>query len=150
MSVNADKPARLMNLLLVEDDDDHAEILLRTFQKNRIANTITRVKDGEAALAVLNKQDGYENVPRPDIILLDLKLPRLDGHELLKIIKTDPNLLSIPVVVLTTSDADADRERAYEYHANSYIVKPVNFSRFRQLVHDLSLYWGVWSPPPNS
>ncbi len=140
----------LMNILLVEDDDDHAEILLRTIKRNRVANLIHRVADGEAALAYLRREGEYADRPRPDIILLDLKLPKLNGHELLKIIKADTELQAIPVVVLTTSDAETDREKAYAEHANSYIVKPVNFTRFRQMVHDLSLYWGVWSPPPKT
>ena len=139
-----------MNFLLVEDDDDHAEIVLRTLKRNRVANTIDRVADGESALAYLRNVGAFANRKRPDIILLDLKLPKLSGHELLKIIKTDPKLLSIPVVVLTTSSAESDRERAYEHHANSYIVKPVNFTRFREMVRDLSLYWGVWSPPSHA
>jgi CheY-like chemotaxis protein len=138
---------RLLDFLLVEDDDDHAEIVLRSLEKNRVANTVHRVADGEEAVKYLRGEGSYAGRPRPDVVLLDLRLPKLDGHEVLKIIKTDPQLLTIPVVVLTTSDAESDRARAYEHHANSYIVKPVDFAQFRQMVSDLSLYWGVWSPP---
>jgi CheY-like chemotaxis protein len=132
----------------VEDDDDHAEIVLRTLRRNRVANALYRVADGEAAMAFLRQEGEHAGLTRPDIILLDLKLPKIDGHEVLTIIKNDPELLSIPVVVLTTSDAESDRLRAYKLHANSYVVKPVNFARFRQMVTDLSLYWGIWSTPP--
>jgi CheY-like chemotaxis protein len=137
----------LLHFLLVEDDDAHALIAMRTLQRNRVANTIDRVADGEAALAYLRRQPPYADRPRPDVILLDLKLPRVDGHEVLAGIKEDPDLRDIPVVVLTTSDAETDRMRAYSHHANSYLVKPIDFERFRQMVDDLCLYWGVWNRP---
>jgi CheY-like chemotaxis protein len=139
---------RLFHFLLVEDDDDHAAIVLRTLQRNRVSNTVDRVADGEQALHYLRQQPPYVGRPRPDVILLDLKLPKLDGHEVLAAIKAEPALRSIPTVVLTTSDAEIDRLRAYSNHANSYLVKPVDFQRFRQMVEDLNLYWGVWNQPP--
>jgi CheY-like chemotaxis protein len=83
--------------------------------------------------------------PDPDVVLLDLKLPRIDGHEVLAEIKQDDLLRHIPVVVMTTSDAEIDRARAYDCYANSYVVKPTDFHQFRQLVDDLSLYWGIWN-----
>ena len=138
---------RLLHFLLVEDDDDHAEIVLRTFRQNHIGNTIERVPDGVEALKYVRRQDGYAGKSRPDVILLDLNLPRMSGHEVLDAIKADDDLKSIPVVVLTTSDADADRAKAYAHHANSYVVKPVDFVRLRQMVNDLSLYWGLWNQP---
>ena len=135
----------LLHFLLVEDDDDHAEIVLRTFRQNHIGNTIERVADGVEALAYVRAQEPYTQRRRPDVILLDLNLPRIDGHEVLKSIKSDPDFRCIPVVVLTTSDAETDRAKAYEHYANSYVVKPVDFSRLRQMVNDLSLYWGLWN-----
>jgi DNA-binding response OmpR family regulator len=138
-----------LSVLLVEDDDDHAELVTRTLRRNRLAGTIARLHDGESALAYLRREDAYADRPRPDIVLLDLKLPKLDGYDVLKAIKGDDVLRMIPVIILTTSDAEADRSRAYAYNANSYIVKPVNFDRFRKMVEDLSLYWGVWSQPPH-
>ena len=141
---------RLMNFLLVEDDDGHAELLLRTIKRQRVANTLGRVADGEAALADVRGKRPYRGRVRPDIILLDLKLPKLDGLDVLKAIKEDPRLCATPVVILTTSDSETDRLAAYEHHANSYIVKPVNFARFRKMVEDLSLYWGIWSVPPET
>jgi CheY-like chemotaxis protein len=144
-------PPKLLHFLLVEDDDDHATILIRTLRQNRIANTIDRAADGIEALAYLRQEGEYAGRLRPDVVLLDLKLPRMDGHEVLAAIKDDPALRSIPVVVLTTSDAESDRARAYDHHANSYLVKPVDFERFRQMANELSLYWGVWNEPvPNS
>ncbi len=137
----------LVNFLLVEDDDDHAEIVVRTLKRNRIANNIVRLSDGAEALGYLRKCADGAPSSRPDIILLDLKLPKVDGHEVLAAIKSDEHLRSIPVVVLTTSEAESDRARAYDSHANSYLVKPMNFSRFRKMVDDLSLYWGVWNEP---
>lgn len=141
---------RLLHFLLVEDDDDHAEIVLRTFRQNHIGNTIERVPDGIEALQYVRHEGRYAGKPRPDVILLDLNLPKMDGHEVLDAIKSDDDLKRIPVVVLTTSDAETDRVKAYEHHANSYVVKPVDFARLRQMVNDLSLYWGLWNQPtPN-
>lgn len=137
----------LVRFLLVEDDDSHAELVERNLRRERIENTLDRVCDGDAAIKYLRHEPPYEDSPRPDVILLDLKLPKIDGHEVLKIIKGDEKLRSIPVVVLTTSDTEADREKAYEYNANSYLVKPIDFEQFRRIVKELSLYWGVWNRP---
>ena len=139
---------RLLTFLLVEDDDNHAHLVTRSLKKARVQNQVFRVRDGAAALAFLKRQGEYVGKPHPDVILLDLKLPKLSGHEVLASIKQDDELKMIPVVVMTTSDAESDRAKAYEYHANSYVVKPVDFERFRQLVADLCLYWGVWNEPP--
>ena len=137
---------RLVHFLLVEDDDDHATLIMRSLQRSRVSNQVDRVKDGEAALAYL-KQQGEFAGRRPDVVLLDLKLPRVDGHEVLRQIKEDESLRYIPFVVLPTSQPEVDRARAYEHHANSYLVKPVNFDRFQQMIEDLNLYWGVWNMP---
>ena len=140
-------PPKLLHFLLVEDDDDHATIMIRTLRQNRIANAVDRVADGLQAIAYMRQEGHYREKPRPDVVLLDLKLPRMDGHEVLAAIKSDEKLRSIPVVVLTTSDAETDRARAYDRYANSYLVKPVDFERFRQMANELSLYWGVWNEP---
>jgi CheY-like chemotaxis protein len=139
---------RLVRFLLVEDEDVHAELVMRSLQKARVSNEVYRVADGAEALAFLRRQGQYTGEPRPDVILLDLKLPKVDGHEVLEAIKRDESLRVIPVVVMTTSAAETDRAEAYRHHANSYVVKPVDFDKFRQLVTDLSLYWGVWNVPP--
>lgn len=139
---------RPIHFLLIEDDEDHAYFVTRALDDNRVANKITHMIDGESGLAYLRREPPYESSERPDVVLLDLRLPRMSGHEVLEIIKKEPGLCAIPVVVLTTSKAEADRERAYRLHANSYLLKPVDFERFHQMVRDLSLYWSVWNEPP--
>ncbi len=129
-------------------DDTHAHLVTRSLARARVSNEVHRARDGEEALAFLRREGEFADAPRPDVVLLDLQLPKLDGHEVLATIKQDHDLMRIPVVIMTTSDAERDREQAYELHANSYVVKPVDFERFRQLVEELSLYWGVWNEPP--
>lgn len=142
--------SRIVHFLLVEDDDAHAELIMMALAQNRVTNTVFRVSDGEEALAYLRHRPPYADCPRPDVVLLDLKLPRVDGHEVLQHLKDDPDLSLIPVVVLTTSAAEADRARAYQNHANSYLVKPVDFDKFNQMVQDLKLYWCIWNQPPTT
>lgn len=139
---------RLISFLLVEDDDDHAELVIRSLQNNRVTNKIDRVKDGAKALEYLYAHLEDPMLSLPDVVLLDLKLPKVDGHEVLRRIKSDPVLKLIPVVILTTSAAESDRAAAYSQHANSYLVKPLDFNSFRKLAEDLNLYWGVWNEPP--
>jgi CheY-like chemotaxis protein len=134
--------------LLVEDDDNHAELVRRNLDRDRIQNTLDHVIDGEEALRYLRAEAPYQDRTRPDVVLLDLKLPKVSGLEVLQAVKADLNLAAIPVVVLTTSDAETDRQRAYELQANSYLMKPIDFVQFRRMVQDLSLYWGVWNRPP--
>lgn len=140
--------SQLVNFLLVEDDDDHAELVKRNLRRARVANSVTHVMDGVEALDFLHRRGAYPNAERPDVVLLDLKLPKADGLEVLAEIRANKDLADLPVVILTTSDAEADRERAYQHHVNSYLVKPVDFEKFRQMVNDLSLYWGVWNVLP--
>ncbi len=141
----ADRPVRF---LLAEDDADHADLVMRALRKSDVSNEFAHVRDGEEALAYLRRQPPHENVSRPDVIVLDLKMPRMDGHELLEVIKVDPDLAMIPVVVLTTSKSEADRARAYGSHANSYLVKPLDFQRFHEMISQLGVYWSVWNEPP--
>ena len=141
---------RLVHFLLVEDDEDHAQLVIRNLSKGRIKNRIDHVFTGEDALDYLKNEGEYADAERPDVVLLDIQLPGIDGHDVLAAIRKDEVLKSLPVVVLTTSDAEIDRAKAYEHHANSYLVKPLNFETFRTLVNDLSLYWGVWNQPPPS
>lgn len=110
------------------------------------------VTDGEEAVAYLRREHPYEDpvrAPRPDVILLDLRLPKVDGLEVLRQIKNDPNLMQLPVVVLSTSQADDDVSRAYQLHANSYVVKPIDFAALTQLISDLGFYWLIWNRSPN-
>ncbi|MGA2180701.1 MAG: response regulator [Verrucomicrobiota bacterium] len=138
-------------ILLVEDDPAHAEIVRRNFVNFRMANRpvqLVHVADGEDALDYLFSRGKFQNPgqsPRPNLILLDLRLPKVDGLEVLKIVKADADLVSIPVVVLTTSSAEADVAKAYESHANSYLVKPMDLSQFNKLMDVLGFYWLVWN-----
>jgi len=139
-------------ILLVEDDDGHAEIVRRNFEESLLANKLIRVADGQAALDYLYRRNGYGDpakAPRPGIILLDLRMPRVDGLTVLKTIKADPGLSSIPVVILTTSQAETDIAKAYESHANSYLVKPVDFTKFTDLMKTFGYYWLAWNQPPH-
>jgi len=138
-------------ILLIEDNPAHAEMVIRNFEEQRIANKIYHVLDGEAALNYLYHRGPFtalESSPRPHVILLDLRLPKISGLQILQEIKQDEGLLSIPVVILTTSEAERDLAMAYESHANSYLVKPVDFAKFSQLVNDLGLYWLAWNRQP--
>lgn len=138
-------------VLLVEDEPAHAEIVRRNFVDFCPANRLMHVADGQAALDYLFRRAQYrdpERSPRPALVLLDLRLPKVDGLEVLKTIKTDPELCRIPVVILTTSAADADVVKAYDSHANSYLVKPVDFPQFVALMETLGRYWLTWNKIP--
>jgi CheY-like chemotaxis protein len=138
-------------VMLVEDNLDHAELVMRTLEDHRIANKIKHFTDGQTALDYLFQRGEFappESSPRPHVILLDLRLPRVDGLEVLKIIKEDEKLKSIPVVVLTTSEAEKDVARAYYNHANSYLVKPLGYEEFQKLMEDLGFYWLGWNTQP--
>lgn len=145
-----ENPERLLKFLLVEDDDDHAIILTRILERERIVNDVDRASDGVQALEYLKTRLAMGPEYLPDVILLDLKLPKKDGHEVLVEIKEDPKLRAIPVVVLTTSDNERDRIKAYEHYVNSYLVKPLDMMSFRKMVEDLSLYWGIWNRTPRT
>ena len=135
-------------VMLVEDNVDHAELVIRTMEEHRIANKVRHFLDGQSALDYLFHRKEYadRNInPRPHVILLDLRLPRVDGIDVLKAIKESDELKAIPVVVLTTSEAEKDVARAYYNHANSYLVKPVDFRQFSELLETLVRYWMVWN-----
>ena len=141
-------------ILLVEDDPAHAEIVRRNFVNFRMVNRsvqLVHVVDGQQALDYLFRRAEFQDPnqsPRPNLILLDLRLPKVDGLEVLKTVKADAGLANIPVVVLTTSSAEADMASAYGNHANSYLVKPVELPEFRKLMESLSFYWLVWNQEP--
>ena len=139
-------------VMLVEDNVDHAELVIRTLEEHRIANRVRHFLDGQSALDYLFHRGefaGQPNSARPHVILLDLRLPRVDGIDVLKAIKEDNDLKTIPVVVLTTSEAEKDVARAYYNHANSYLVKPVGFEEFKKLMDDLGFYWLSWNTHPD-
>ena len=142
-----------LTILLVEDNLPHAELVKRSLETHEIVNKIYHVSDGEAALAYLLRQGVYADPttsPRPHVVLLDLRLPKVSGLDVLREIKTNNDLRTIPVVILTTSTAERDVVSAYAQHANSYLVKPVDFATFTRLMHDLGLYWLLWNYHPQS
>ena len=138
-------------ILLVEDNPAHAELVLRSFEDHRVANTIIHLSDGESALDYLFRRGPFadpQDSPRPHVILLDLRLPRMDGLEVLKNIRASDDLHTLPVVILTTSEAERDVAKAYEQHTNSYVVKPLDFEGFTALMEDLGFYWLGWNYYP--
>ncbi|GIH27890.1 two-component system response regulator [Acrocarpospora phusangensis] len=128
---------RWIDVLLVEDDPGDVLLTQEAFEHNKVRNKLHVVNDGEQALAFLRREGDYTDVPRPDLVLLDLNLPRKDGREVLEEIKDDPELRSIPVVVLTTSEAEEDILRSYRLHANAYVSKPVDFDQFIRVVRQI-------------
>lgn len=147
-----DVSGETMTILLVEDNDAHAELVIRGLRDQKMLNRICHVQDGEEALDYLFHRGSYvdpESSPRPSLILLDLRLPKIDGLEVLKTIKSNEGMRSIPVVILTTSEADSDVQDAYKRYANSYLVKPVDFSNFNSLLSDLGFYWLGWNHRAN-
>src|SRR4051812_37480524 len=132
---------RLVETLLVEDNEADIRLTREVFADGRVLNKLNVVRDGEEAMAFLKRRHPYEDAPRPDLVLLDLNLPRKDGREVLAEMKNDEELRRIPVVILTTSRADADVVRTYELHANCYIVKPVELSQFVAVVRSIEDFW---------
>ena len=140
-----------VEILIVEDNPNDAEMALRALKKNNLANNVLLVNDGEMALDFIfakGKFAGREEAPRPKIILLDLKLPKVDGLEVLKAIKSNSKTKIIPVIVLTSSKEEKDMVESYRLGVNSYIVKPVDFDKFVVAVRDLSLYWLLLNQQP--
>jgi CheY-like chemotaxis protein len=138
-------------ILLVEDNPDHAELAMRNLDDGKLANRVFHVEDGEAALDFLNHRGIYADpheYPRPHLILLDLRLPKVDGIEVLKSVKASEELKAIPVVILTTSAAERDLAQAYQNYANSYLTKPVDFGSFSELLRDMGFYWLAWNKRP--
>lgn len=138
-------------VMLVEDNVDHAELVIRTLADHRIANKVIHFMDGQSALDYMLRREDYSDPassPRPHVILLDLRLPRMDGLEVLKVIKESEGIRQIPVVILTTSGTEKDIARAYNNHANSYLVKPVGYDEFTRLMNDLGFYWLGWNTHP--
>ena len=128
---------RPIEVLLVEDDAGDVLMTREAFEDAKVANNLSVVSDGEEALRFLRQEGEYADVSRPDLVLLDLGLPKVDGREVLTAIKGDPELGSIPVVVLTTSEAQDDITRSYALHANAYVSKPVDFDRFLHVVKQI-------------
>jgi len=131
----------VIDILLVEDDEGDVLMTREAFEHYKIRNRLHVVNDGEKALQFLRRQAPYGDAPRPGLILLDLNLPRKDGLEVLADLKADPELCVIPVVVLTTSEAEEDILRSYSLHANAYVSKPVDFSRFIEVIRQIDEFF---------
>lgn len=129
------------NILLVEDNEGDIILTLKALKKADIANTIDVVKDGEKALQFLNREGPFRDAKTPGLILLDINLPKINGKEVLSIIKGDDQLRIIPVIMLTTSNAETDITQSYYHHANCFITKPVDFSSFMQVIQTLKDFW---------
>jgi CheY-like chemotaxis protein len=140
------------HILLVEDNEDHAELIMRALGEHHDpAPRVTHVKDGVEALDCLFQRGAHadtDRCSRPDVVFLDLRLPRVDGLEVLRTIKTSPQLRELPVVVLTTSEADKDVAQAYENYANAYVVKPIDFDALDEMVRDAASFWLAWNRRP--
>ncbi len=136
-----DACVRPIEILLVEDSPSDVKLTLTILDQAKMANRVSHVEDGVEAMEFLNRQGKYTAAPRPDLILLDLNLPRKDGREVLAELKSDSDLATIPVVVLTTSKAEQDVLRSYELHANCYITKPVDFTSFLDVVQSIEKFW---------
>lgn len=133
--------ARPIEILLVEDNPAEVRLTREVLKEGRVRNSVSVVSDGVEALSFLRRGPGFEASPRPDLILLDLNLPRKDGREVLAELKDDPDLRRIPVVVLTTSIAEQDVLRSYSLHANCYITKPVDLDQFIAVVRSIDEFW---------
>ena len=132
-----------MEILLVEDSPSDTDLTIEALKEAKVRNHLSTVEDGVQAIEFLRRQGKFAGAPRPDLIMLDLNLPRKDGREVLAEIKADASLKTIPVVVLTTSRAEQDVLQAYNLHANCYIAKPVGFEQFLQVVHAIESFWLV-------
>ncbi|HLU40825.1 MAG TPA: response regulator [Microthrixaceae bacterium] len=132
---------RPIEILLVEDDEGDVLLTTEALEASKVTNNMHVARNGEEALKFLRREQGYHDVPRPDIVLLDLNLPRIDGREVLAQIKSDPELRRIPIVVLTTSEAEEDILRSYDLHANAYVTKPVDFERFLEVIQSIDEFF---------
>ena len=140
-----------VTILLVEDNIDHVQLITRSLKEHRMANRIFHVGDGDAALDYLFRRGAYgdhDKCPRPNLVLLDLRLPKLDGLDVLSEIRSSHEFRVLPVVALTTSDADRDIVRAYAEGVNSYLVKPLDFEKFSEMMTNLGFYWVLWNRYP--
>ena len=141
--------AKVIHILLVDDDPGDVRLTLESLKRSKLYSSIDTVDNGEEALAYLRQEGKYSNSPRPDLILLDLNMPRKDGRETLEEIKKDPKLRLIPVVVLTTSSSEADVFKSYDLGANCYITKPVDLTEFMKVIHETESFWfAVVKLPP--
>jgi len=139
----------LPHILYAEDNDDHAGLFLRSLEEGEFEVSVDRVADGEEAIDYLYEREKYaDGHPKVDLVVLDLRMPKMDGLEVLKEIKTSQSFKLIPVVILTTSDSETDRIKAFEYHANAYVVKPFEYEKLVELADTLKLFWFQFNMAP--
>jgi CheY-like chemotaxis protein len=140
-----------IEILLIEDNPGDARLAVEALKDSKVSNNLYHVRDGVEAMQFLHRQGEYNDAPHPDLILLDLNLPRKDGREVLAEIKEDPELRLVPVVVLTTSEAERDLVRTYDLHANAYVVKPIDLNRFIEVVQAIEDFWfAIVKLPPKA
>jgi len=145
-----DQLVKPITILLVEDNPGDADLAREALDNSKFNNNLQVVDDGEKAMAFLHREGPYSDAPRPDLILLDLNLPKKDGRQVLAEIKADPELMRIPVVILTTSRAEEDVLRTYNLHANCYITKPIDLNQFLHVVRSIEDFWlSIVVLPPN-
>jgi CheY-like chemotaxis protein len=139
-----------IEIILVEDDQNDAELIMRTLRKHNLANHVTLAKDGVEALELIFGNGGFANMSDecPKVVLLDIKLPKVDGIEVLRRLKSDERTKDIPVVMLTSSNQEQDIKIAYDLGANSFVTKPIRFEEFAKVVADLGVYWLMLNVPP--
>jgi CheY-like chemotaxis protein len=139
-----------VEILLIEDNEGDVYLTKKAFQEGKIINNLFVANDGEQALSILNNEPPYEDHIKPDLILLDINLPKLGGREVLERIKSDQKLRHIPVIILSSSEADKDIMDMYDLHANSYVTKPVDVNKFRQVATVIEDFWmGIVKLPPD-
>jgi CheY-like chemotaxis protein len=142
-------PGKVIDILLVEDNEGDARLAREAMRDSKIGNVLHHVSDGEEAMDFLRRKGKYDRMPRPDLILLDLNLPKMDGRQVLAEIKEDPDLKRIPVVILTISSAEEDILKSYNLHANCYITKPIGLSQFMKVVRSVESFWLTIVKLPN-
>jgi len=139
-----------IEILLAEDNPGDAKLTRKAFEQGNILNNLHVVEDGVEAMKFLRQTDGYEDEPRPNLVLLDLNMPRKDGWEVLEEIESDQDLRRIPVIILTSSEAESDIVKSYEHQANAYLTKPVDYGGFLEIVHGFEEFWlSLVKMPPN-
>jgi CheY-like chemotaxis protein len=149
-NMSNERSVQEIDILLVEDDPGDVVLTTEALSGSKLMNNVHVAENGEVAMTFLRREAPYEDAPRPDLILLDLNMPRMDGREVLAAIKADPEFRRIPVVVLTTSDAEEDILRSYDLHANAYVTKPVHFDRFMEVVRQVDEFFiTIVKPPPH-
>lgn len=143
------RDGHIIDILLVEDSPSDALLAKEAFLEAKVANRLHHVPDGMEAMAFIRREGCYADAPRPDLILLDLNMPRKDGREVLSEIKADPDLMMIPVLVMTSSQAESDVIRSYKLHCNGYVVKPLDFQQFTEAIRSIDWFWfAVVTLPP--